>query len=235
MALFSLSIVAKAAPTYVSPSYGVDQIQFGAGGSNDLNSAGYNARASLGDIGVGNSASAGYQAYAGFTTTEEPFLEITVPAQTVDFGVLVPGTGQAIATPQPIVIRAWLSSGYTLINGSDGPKYSSHFFNTLSTPTAYNSTLEQFGINLVGSNTSPQTAGANPDNSSIAGLTATGNAAAGYNTANQYKYVKGDVIASSSASTSVTKYTITYMFNANGATPAGKYTMNHDIVAVGTF
>ena len=31
--------VASAAPTYVSPSYGVDEIQFGAGGTNDWNSA----------------------------------------------------------------------------------------------------------------------------------------------------------------------------------------------------
>ena len=51
----NIVLTVKAQPTYSSPSYGVDQVFFGSGGVNDANSANYNARASLGDTGVGNS------------------------------------------------------------------------------------------------------------------------------------------------------------------------------------
>lgn len=230
------SLAVYAAPTYVSPSYGVDEIQFGAGGTNDINSPGYKARASLGDLGVGNSASAAYQAYAGFTTTDEPFIEMDVPAVTVEVGS---GTPKVLAINTPSAgsatfeIRAWLASGYIVLNGSDGPKYGNRSFTALSTPTAPNSTQEQFGINLV-ANTNPSNIGANPVQLPDATFSF-GQASAGYNTTNNYKYVKGDTIATSPKSSSITSYTITYMFNATASTAAGQYIMNHDLVAVGTF
>jgi hypothetical protein len=228
--------VASAAPTYVSPSYGVDEIQFGAGGTNDWNSANYNARASLGDLAIGNSASAAYQAYAGFTTTDEPFIEMTVPAATIEVGS---GTPKVLAINTPSAasatfeIRAWLADGYVVVNGSDPPKYGNRTFTNLTSPTAPNSSQEQFGINLV-ANTNPSNVGANPVQVPDASFSF-GAAATGYNTANQYKYVKGDTIAYSPKSSSITQYTVSYMFNAVARTAAGQYVMNHDLVAVGTY
>lgn len=230
------SLSALAAPTYVSPNYGVSEIQFGAGGTNDMNSASYNSRASLGDLAIGNSASAAYQAYAGFTTTDEPFIEMTVPGVSVAVGSGTPkvlNLNTPAAASATFEIRAWLASGYIVVNGSDGPKYGSRSFTALTTPTAPNSSQEQFGINLV-ANTSPSNVGANPLQLPDASFSF-GTAATGYNTTNQYKYVKGDTIATSTKSSSITRYTVTYMFNAVANTAAGQYTMNHDLVAVGTF
>jgi hypothetical protein len=234
--IFGMAFVASAAPTYVSPSYGVDEIQFGAGGTNDINSPGYNARASLGDLAIGNSVSSAYQAYAGFTTTDEPFIEVDVPAVTLEIGSGTPkvlGINTPSAASATFEVRAWLADGYVVVNGSDGPKYGNRSFTTLATPTAPNSAQEQFGINLV-SNTNPSNTGSNPVQLPDASFSF-GTANTGYDTTNLYKYVKGDTIAGSLKSSSITQYTVTYMFNAVANTPAGQYVMLHDIVAVGTF
>lgn len=232
LAVFNFSALAQ--PTHTSPSYGVSEVQIGSGGSNNLNSPNFNARAGLGDTVIGNTASNLYQAYGGFVTTEEPFIEIFVPDEPINFGILTTGVGQAKATTQPFKVRAWQAGGYTLINGSDGPKYNNYGIATLSTPSQFNSTQEQFGINLT-TNTSPENVGSNPVNNSIPGLVGSGSASADYSISNYYKYVKGDVIASSSSSSSITEYTITYMINTIKSTPGGIYTMNHDIVAIGYF
>jgi len=222
---------AFAAPTYVSPSYGVDEVFFGSGGVNDANSANYNARASLGDTGVGNSASANFQAYGGFTTTEEPFLEFVVNAQSVDLGVQ--STGIATTGTATFTIRAWLADGYSITTTSDGPINDTYAITTLNTPTASSPGTEQFGINLR-ANTSPATVGANPVQLPDASFSY-GQVGADYNTPNQYKYVKGDEIAFSNQSSSITQYTITYMMNVRGSTPAGTYIMNHNMVATARY
>lgn len=232
LAVFNLSALAQ--PTHTSPTYGVSEVQIGSGGSNDLNSTNFNARAGIGDTIIGNTSSTLYQAYGGFVTTDEPFIEIFVPDEPISFGILTSGVGQAKATTQPFKVRAWQSGGYTLINGSDGPTYSGYGISTLGTPTQYNSTQEQFGINLT-SNTIPQSVGSNPVNTTIPGLVGSGSASADYSIPNFYKYIKGDIIASSGSSSSITEYTITYMLNTISSTPGGLYTMNHDIVAIGYF
>jgi hypothetical protein len=103
----------------------------------------------------------------------------------------------------------------------------------LASQTASSAGTEQFGINLK-ANTSPTTFGANPSQfpDSSFGF---GFAAPGYDTANLYKYVKNDVIAKSNSSSGRTDYTISYIFNISNVTPAGIYTLNHDLVAIGTF
>ncbi|MEI6237183.1 MAG: hypothetical protein WCP03_01100, partial [Candidatus Saccharibacteria bacterium] len=80
--------LAQAAPTYKSSNYGVDEVFMGAGGLNDASSASYSARASLGDLTVGNTSSASYQAYGGYTTTTDPFIEVLVNGGTTDLGYL---------------------------------------------------------------------------------------------------------------------------------------------------
>jgi hypothetical protein len=92
---------------------------------------------------------------------------------------------------------------------------------------------EQFGINLVdnsspniGSDPSPQ-----PD-----GTFATGGAATGYATLNQFKYNAGDVIAQSNANGwGLTNYTISYIANISVLTPAGSYSEVQDLVAIATY
>lgn len=225
----SLSVMAQ--PTHTSPNYGVDEVFFGAGGVNDANSANFNARASLGDLGVGNTASANFQAFGGFTTTDEPFLEMIVNAQSVDLGVLT-DTSASTGTAT-FRIRAWLADGYQIITASDPPVNNTYNLSNLTTPTASSPGTEQFGINLV-ANTSPTNVGADPLQLPDATFSF-GQAATDYNTANQYKYVKGDTIALSNQSTSITEYTITYLMNVDTVTPGGTYVMDHNLVAVARY
>ena len=222
---------AYAAPTYVSPNYGVDEVFFGAGGVNDANSANYNARASLGDTGVGNSASSLYQLYGGFTTTEVPFLEFVVNAVNVDLGTLT--TASASTGTATFTVKAYLASGYVVSTISDPPTNASYTMANMPATASSSPGTEQFGINLR-SNTSPNTAGADPVQLPDASFSF-GQVSTGYDTPNQYKYVKNDTIAYSDKSSGITQYTMTYLMNIKSTTPGGIYVMNHNLVATGTF
>lgn len=230
---FAFEVYAQTPPTHVSPNYGVDEVFFGSGGVNDANSANYNARASLGDLGVGNSASAAFQAYGGFTTTTDPFIELYVPNTNIDLGYIEPT--QATTTSATFRVRAWLADGYAVQNGSDGPTNTSggHQLANLTTQNTSSIGTEQFGINLV-ANTSPNNVGSNPAQLPDASFS-NGQVNSNYATTNQYRYNKSDVIAFSNESTSITEYTISYLYNISEATPAGVYVLRHSIVATGTY
>lgn len=222
---------AQAAPTYVSPNYGVDEVFFGAGGVNDASSANYRARASLGDTGVGNSSSSLYQLYGGFTTTEAPFLELVVNAVNVDLGVQ--NTASATTGTATFTVKAYLASGYVVTTISDPPKNASYTIANMATTAASAPGTEQFGINLR-ANTSPTTVGANPVQLPDASFSF-GQVSADYNVPNQFKYGKNDVIAYSSKSSGITQFTMTYLMNIKSTTPGGTYVMDHNLVATGTF
>lgn len=229
-----LQSIATAAPTYSSSNYGVDEVFMGSGGANDMSSANYQGRASLGDTGVGNSSSANFQAYGGFTTTADPYIEMDVTPTNTDLGYL--STTATATTTTTFTVRTYLASGYVVVNAANPPTEtgpSTHALNALATPTAPAVGTEQFGINLV-ANTSPTTFGANPVQLPDASYSY-GAAAANYNTTNLFKYAKGDTIAGSSQSSGSTQYTISYIYNISEDTPAGEYRFNHIIVATSTF
>jgi hypothetical protein len=191
---------------YTSSSYKAEETFFGSGGELDASSSHYTAQSSVGALGVGTGSSSNYQAYSGFLTPNEPFLEMTV---------------QTVSQPPQT------STGDTL--------------NPMTSQGASVVGTEQFGINLK-ANTSPATFGADPTLQPDSSF-ATGIAATGYSTANQYKYNAGDVIActgSAGACGSVsgwgqTTYTISYIANITGITKAGAYSMEHDLVVVATY
>jgi hypothetical protein len=231
LGLMMLVPVRVLAQSSSSPNYRVDQTFFGSGGETNASSSSFKARQSAGELSIGNTKSASFQAWAGFNTTDEPYLEMNVAGGTLDLGVLVPGT--AVTGSSTFYVRAWQASGYVVQTQSDPPKNGNYTLPALTTPTASNTTQEQFGINLV-ANTSPNTVGEIPQQSPD-GTFSFGAAAGGYNTADLYKYVKGDVIAESTQSTSVTVYTISYLFNIKETTPAGEFRFVHNLVAVGTY
>lgn len=225
--------IAGAAPTYSSPTYGVDEVFMGAGGVNDASSASYKARASLGDTVVGNSSSTAYQAYGGFTTTDLPYLEFSVSAVNQDLGLLTPGTPKVLTAT--FGVRTYLASGYTVVSNSDPPKNGSYTMANLTTPTAYSSGTEQFGINLASNNIVGVGAfGAVPAQVPDSNY-AYGYATADYDTANLFKYVKGDVIARSDKSSSTTNYTVSYLYSTSDTTAGGEYRFIHDLVVTSTF
>lgn len=229
-----------------SPNYKIEESYFGTGGEVDASSTNYRARQSIGSLGVGNTSSTNYDAVAGFNTPSEPFLEMAVTGADVDFGTLSP-TATSYADARggdcncTFYIRSYLSSGYSVVTMSQSLTSENNDVidpkTTQGAPSGDNS-VEEFGINLV-ANTAPGTFGANrvnePDDTF-----ADGQAAAGYEIANQFKYNPGDIIASSPAVTGnqgvgKTNYTISYIAKIGNLTPAGQYTMKHDIVVVATF
>lgn len=215
-----------------SPNYQVDQTFFGTGGETELDSTSFGARASVGELGIGELNSANFRAFAGFNTTDEPFIEFVVTGDNIDLGFL---DDTAVTTAQgQFYVRAWQAGGYNVRTEADPPTNvtSGYQLQTPSTPTVSQPGTEQFGINLT-ENTSPSV-GQNPVQSPDASFSF-GEVATDYNSANNFLYNKGDVVAFSNESTSVTFYTISYIFNITTATPSGQYDFVHSLVATGRY
>lgn len=227
-----------ASAQYNSSNYKSNEVFFGTGGDNNQSSANYKASASAGALGAGYVNSNGYQAYSGFLTPNEPFLEFSINTSNVDLGTLdASSTKTGTAN---FHVRAYINTGYTVQTVSQPPSYtsglSSHTLAPMTTLGTSTIGTEQFGMNLR-QNTSPANIGSNPSPQPN-GTYATGVAATGYNTPDQYKYNTGDIIAQTPLGSSgwgQTNFTISYIANVTALTPAGNYTMIHDLVVVATY
>lgn len=224
------------AQTSSSNNYQATEYLFGTGAENNLNSTNFNANASVGSLGVGRSSSTNYDLEAGFLTPSEPFLELFINSTSVDLGTLDAGstnTGTGV-----FWVRTYLSDAYVVQTMS--PTLTSEGGATIpgkSSPGAPSVGTAEFGINLVDNGTPD--IGSNPFNVPDNNF-ADAQAATDYNTPNQFKYAQGDIIARSAATlgnqaVGRTDFTISYIANMSPITPAGTYTMVHDIVVVGTF
>ena len=217
-----------------SPNYQINEAFFGTGGDLKACSGGYCSKQSAGELTVGNSKSGTYQIWSGFNTNREPSLIAIVEVGAVDLGVLnvnTPRMGFARFT-----VLSYLAGGYVVQIAGQPLKIPNHTMPVLGTATASVAGSEQFGMNLV-TNTAPLSIGANPsqDPDFPTDPFGFGTAAPGYNTANQYKFTNGDIIAQSPTSSGTTRYTLSYLANTSPLTPAGTYTADHSIVVTATF
>ncbi len=220
------------AQTSSSPNYQVDQTFFGSGGETNLQSDNFRSRATLGELGIGELNSDNFRAFAGFNTTDEPFLEFVVTGNNIDLGFL--DTSQTNTAQGQFYVRAWQAGGYSVTTDADPPTNvaNGHQFATPSTPTSSAPGTEQFAINLV-ENTDPAVGEGliqQPD-----GSFSFGQVTSDYAQPNNFLYNKGDAIAYSEESTSVTLYTISYIFNISEATPSGQYEFRQILVATGQY
>ena len=220
-----------------SNSYRVEEAYFGSGGGVDLNSSSFNAQGGLGALGVGGTSSANFDAEAGFLTSNEPYLEFVINTSSVDLGVLsTTSTGTGTAS---FYVRTYLSGTYSVVTLSQPPtSEGGSVLDAKTTQGVSQQGTEEFGINLV-ANTAPATFGANPANVPDDTF-ADGQAATGYQTANNFKYGVGDTVARSQATAGrqavgQTNYTISYIANVSSITAAGTYTMVHDLMTVATY
>ncbi len=236
--LFGFAIILLFVPVTVfaqsssSPNYRVDQTFFGSGGETGLESDSFQARAALGELGIGELNSDNFRAFAGFTTTDEPFIEFVVTGNNIDLGFL--STDQVTTAQGQFYVRAWQAGGYSVTTDADPPTNvsSGHQFATSEVPTASQPGTEQFAINLV-ANSDPSVGEGliqQPD-----GSFSFGQVASDYSQVNNFLYNKGDVVAFSEQSTSVTLYTISYIFNISNATPSGQYQFRQVLVATGQY
>lgn len=211
-----------------SANYKFDESVLGAGGLNQSSSSNYQVNSSLGDLGVGHSSSSNYQVEAGSETTPDPTLSFQVESNDVGFGDFTAAT--ATMSTASFSVLNYTSYGYVVQIAGNPPSNGDHTINAMSTTGTSQAGIDQFGINLV-KNSSPKSIGADPDNGDFGA----GQAAPNYNTANEYRYVDGETIASAPKSSGKTTYTISYLVNVAGLTPGGQYTSHQTIIVTGTY
>lgn len=218
-----------------SNTYQVDQTFFGSGGQLESCSGQFCSKQTLGELGVGATNSANFRAYAGFNTTDAPYIELYVTAVSRDLGFLE--TTQASTTTGQFYVRAWQANGYGVQTASDPPTNGTG--DQIAPLTAGGTSVpgtEQFGINLIknvafaGGPDLGEDPVQVPDNTFAFGAVVSG-----YDTDATFRYNKGDFVARSTQSTSRTIYTVSYLYNISEVTPSGQYNFNHVLVATGTY
>jgi uncharacterized protein YaiE (UPF0345 family) len=242
-ALFMSPGIVKA--QYTGTAYKMEEAQVGAAASdNELSSTNYKGRATAGDLAVGIVNGTTYQAVGGFTTSEVPELEVIAGSLNLDLGN-ASTTNTLVGTGQ-FGVRAYLSQGYVVyIHGAAPTQESGYTLSTLATQTGSILGTEQFGVNLTqntcatvhstcASPETPPNFGAIPVQVPDATFSY-GTVNANFSTANQFRYNNNDAIASSSSSSGVTNYTISYMVNISNVTKAGTYIFDHSVDVVATY
>lgn len=245
-----------------STNYGMNESEVGAGGDFNGQSSNYsfqpstdNGGSTLGENAIGNSASTSYQSNGGFSTSGEPgTLTLCVGStgntcaditgSSIDLGNL--SVLSASTTTAKFGVRNYTSYGYAVTLIGTPPTYAGHPLTAMGDQSANSTTcavrtctpgtpgnVEQFGINLT-ANTNPATFGLAPVQTP-SGSFSYGAAAAGYSTADKFRFFSGDTIASATKSSGETDYTISFMANITPTTPGGKYTGAMTIVATGTY
>jgi hypothetical protein len=230
--LFIDSAIAAAQGT--SSGYRIDESYIGPGGALQSQSSTYTidpGQQALQGASTGESSSASFTTKGGSTTTADPSLTCGVNTSTINFGAF--STSTASTATATFSVLNYTSAGYIVSIVGQPPKQGSRVLNALATQTTSSPGTEQFGINLV-ANTSPTTFGADPVQVPSSSFSF-GAAASNYNTANQFRYVSGDTIASSVKSSGQTNYTISYLVNVATSTPGGTYSGGQTIVCTGTY
>jgi hypothetical protein len=226
--------LAYAANAYAigSNSYQIQEDFIGGGGNTNSSSSSYRAEESIGGAaGVGGASGTIFGSQTGAQTPSEPTLSFSVDTANVSLGSL--STSLTRTGTATFSVLNYTSYGYVVQIIGNPPDNGAHTLNGMSSAAASSTNSEQFGINLV-ANTAPATFGADPLQVPSS-LFSFGVAATGYDTADQYKYVPGDTIASAPKSSGQTTYTISFIANIANETPGGSYSGNQTLVVTGTY
>ncbi len=234
LAILILPVIAHA--QYTSPSYEINEIFIGGGGELEACSSSFCSRQSIGETAVGATGSGNFSAQAGFNTTDVEVLAVSVSNGNIDLGVL--NTSGTAAASANFSIKNYLTNGYVVKIYGDAPTNRTGpgtiALTALNSPSVSQAGTEQFGINLV-ANATPGI-GVNPQqipNDSPA--FSYGQAAAGYNTADYFKYVNGDTVALSNSSTGQTDFTVSIIANIASSTRGGQYRTTLVVLVISTF
>lgn len=181
-----------------------------------------NAWATPVDTGVVASSTAGQ---ITVTASVDETLTFTLSSATVALGTLTPSTTGSGTSTMSASTNA--SGGYAItVNGTT----LTAGLNTIAALAANAGSTQgtsQFGINLM-ANATPSVG----SNSSGAG---SGAAAANYNTADSFRFVTGETVASASAPTNSNTFTTSYVANVGGAQAPGSYSTVLTYIATATF
>lgn len=224
VAAIPLQVIAQSQST----NYRLIESSIGSGSAIQSSSSNFQARESIGDIAVGNAASANFQVDSGAITTNEPNLAVSIPSGDIIFPSFSAATPSV--TTATFSVLNYTSYGYVVQIIGTPPTNNGYTIPALSSGSPSIPGTEQFGINLV-ANTSPASVGANPDNDQFG----FGEASPNYGTPNQFRFVSGETIALAPKSSGITNYTISYLVNVAGLTPGGQYVSNQTLVITGTY
>jgi hypothetical protein len=220
-------------PVFADPlksnNFQFQETSLGGTGLYDSQSANYQTAGTAGGIlGVGNSASSGFQINAGNITTNDPSLSFGITSANANFTDFSPALASTATSTFEVI--DYTSYGYIVQVIGTPPTKGSHAITAMSSTGTSQAGTEQFGLNLV-ANTSPISYGANPDH----GQFGFGSAATNYGLANNFRFVSGETIASAPKSSGKTIYTISYLVNVNSLTPGGQYTSSQTLICTGTY
>ena len=143
----------------------------------------------------------------------------------VDLGVLrsnvaATGTSQFVTGTNAQFGLAVTANGTTLTSGNNT-------IGALNAPTASAPGNAQFGLNLR-ANTNPPV-GSNPQGSGTANPTSQ------YNIVNRFVFHPGDVVAATSGTTDIRKFTVSYVANIPPSQPSGVYTATLTYICTASF
>jgi hypothetical protein len=163
----------------------------------------------------------------------------TTTAGNVSFNQLFSPTDTATATSQ-MAASTNASNGYNItVNGVTLTSGS----NTIPAMTASTTGVRgtgQFGLNLKLNTTATSTTAVGTEvNASPNGTSLRGQASAGYNTVDNFKFTTGDTVAKSdntvAGPTNAQIYTVSYVVNVAGNQASGTYTSTLTYICTGTF
>jgi hypothetical protein len=148
------------------------------------------------------------------TAAVDETLTFTLAAATVGLGSLTTSnTGTGVSS---ITASTNAATGYSITYSGTTLTSGTNTITAMASSTASVQNSKQFGINLM-ANTTPSIG------SSKSG-SGTGTPAAGYGTANSFKFnTAGETIASAAVATNSNTFTTSYIANIDGMTPGGAY------------
>ena len=150
----------------------------------------------------------------------------TVSGSSVNFGTFsptAPKTGTSV-----LAASTNGGSGYAIqVLGSTLSAGAGKTIPALTSQTASAPGTSQFGLNLALNTT--------PNVGTAASGSGTGAATANYATANSFRFVMGDVVASASGATPANAYTVSYLVNVSPTQAAGSYTASLTYICTAGF
>lgn len=163
----------------------------------------------------------------------------TATAGTISFNQLFSPADTATATSQ-MAASTNANSGYNItVNGTTLTSGSNTIL-AMGSATTGAKGYAQFGMNLKLNTTATSTVAIGAEVAAAAnGTTLRGEALAGYNTVDNFKFVSGDSVADSAnggaGPTNAQIYTVSYIVNVPGGQPVGTYTTTLTYVCTATF
>lgn len=159
------------------------------------------------------------------TASVDETITFTLASSSVSLGTITASsTGSGTSTMSAATNAG---TGYVItVNGSTLTA-GANTITALNAQTASTQGTEQFGINLRDN--------ATPNVGSDVSGAGTGAVASNYNTADQYRFVSGDTVASAAAATNSNTYTVSYIANISSITEPGSYATTLTYIMSATF